>query len=112
MTTQPIRNPEPKFTVPTWLINKLDPWKGTDSEGTEFHQLYVTRDMMDVECVAEVKGWPWTNQEPEIGDCFDLRGRQIILTLEESAQALSDWEDWMATRAEKEERENAHAAEY
>lgn len=89
----------PKFTVPTWPIDSLDPWKGTDTEGPEFTQLYVTRDLKEIECVAEVTSCSHRGDEADhnetdcikIGDCFDLRGQEIILTLEEQDEARQNW---------------------
>lgn len=100
----------PKFTVPTWPIDSLDPWKGTDTEGPEFTQLYVTRDLKDIECVAEVRhcepGCLMDDHEQcvEIGDCFDLRGNEITLTLEEQDEARQGWI--------KEQLRRAHDAVY
>lgn len=86
----------PKFTIQTGEINPLDPFP-PDTETDEFTQLYVIRDFKDIECVAEVRhcqpGCLMDDHEQcvEIGDCFDLRGNEITLTLEEQAESRQGW---------------------
>lgn len=88
----------PKFTIQTGEINPLDPFP-PDTETDEFVQLYVTRDLKEIECVAEVTSCSHRGDEPDhditdcirIGDCFDLRGNEIILTLEEQEEARQNW---------------------
>lgn len=80
---------QPKFIVPTWEIDPFDPWKGTESNGIEFVQLYVFGAFKEIECIAEIIDLDI--ESPDIGNCFDLHGKEIILSLEEREEALKDW---------------------
>lgn len=92
------------FVLPTWPINPLDPWKGTNTESDDFVQIYVEIDGKEVECVAQViDNGEGQIPEVEIGDCWTLKGESVDLSLEERDAALEDWMKDMGSRAKREE---------
>ena len=103
----------PKFKVLTGPKDDGNPWRGTETDGdSRFVQFEITRDMKNVEVIAEVTacdGWSCGHEKDhttsdciEIGDCFDLYGFQRILTLEEEEDARKTWVDVQQMRAAKE----------
>lgn len=105
--------PQPRFKIVEGPLNFGNPWKdtGTDDD-SDFVQIYVTRDLQDIEAIAEVESCAGTDCKEEdhelcvqIGNCFDLRGNQLYLTLEEQDSARQDW-------IKCQENKRSHDAEY